>query len=59
MDVAQDLRQNAYMMEGMSPFEAFSGDETKYLSAGATLGEAICHGTTTLGDDGPNMEGAL
>ena len=57
--VAQDLKQNAWMMEGVAPFEAFSDAEAKYLSAKVTLGEAICNGTTTLGDDGPDMEGAL
>ena len=57
--VAQDLKQNAWMMEGMAPFEAFSDAEAKYLSAKVTLGGAICNGTTTLGDDGPDMEGAL
>lgn len=57
--VAQDLGQNAWMMEGMAPFEAFSDDEAKYLAARVTLGEAILNGTTTLGDDGPDMAGSL
>ena len=57
--VAQDLRQNAWMMEGMASFEAFSDDEAKYLSARVTIGEAILNGTTTIGDDGPDMAGSL
>ena len=57
--VAQDIRQGGWMMEGMAPFEAFSDSEAKYLGARVTIGEAIRFGTTTLGDDGPDVESSL
>ncbi len=57
--VAQDLRQNAWMMQGVGPFEDFSDDEAKTLSARVTIGETILNGTTTIGDDGPDEHTAL
>ena len=57
--VAQDLGQNRWMMEGMAPFEAHSDSEAKRAGAALTVGEAILNGTTTIGDDGPDMEGSI
>lgn len=55
--IAQDL--NNWMWEGMAPFESQSNSEAK--KAGSRLGivEAIMNGTTTISDDGPDLEGSI
>lgn len=57
--VAQDLELDTWMMEGVGPFEAFCDAETQLLAARVTYGEAIRNGTTTIGDDGPDLEGSI
>lgn len=57
--VAQDLKLDTWMMEGVGPFEAFCDEETMLLAARVTMGETILNGTTTIGDDGPGMESSI
>lgn len=55
--VAQDI--DNWMMEGMAPFEAVRSSEAKTAGSELAIAEAIMSGTTTIGDDGSDMEGAL
>ncbi|WP_324825481.1 amidohydrolase family protein [Sinanaerobacter sp. ZZT-01] len=54
--VAQDI--NNWMMHGMAPFEAQRSYEAKNGGSRLAIAEAIMNGTTTIGDDGTEMEGA-
>lgn len=53
--VAQDI--NNWMMHGMAPFEAQRSSEAKVSGSRLAISEAICNGTTTIGDDGSDMTG--
>ncbi len=55
--VAQDI--DNWMMEGMAPFEAVRSREAKDAGSRLAIAEAILWGTTTIGDDGSDMEGAI
>lgn len=55
--VAQDI--DNWMMEGMAPFEAVRSSEAKDAGSRLAIAEAVLWGTTTIGDDGSNMEGAI
>ncbi len=55
--VAQDI--DNWMMEGMEPFEAARSAEAKDAGSRLAIAEAILWGTTTIGDDGSAMEGAI
>ena len=55
--VAQDI--NAWMMEGMAPFEAARPQVAKDAGARLAIAETIMAGTTTIGDDGSGMRGSL
>ena len=55
--VAQDI--NAWMMEGMAPFEAARPQAAKDAGARLAIAETIMAGTTTIGDDGTGMRGSL
>ena len=55
--VAQDLTN--WMWGGMAPFEAHSTSATKAAGSRLAMAEAALSGTTTIGDDGPDMEGAI
>lgn len=57
--VAQDMGHDRWMMGCMAPFEVQSTPEARLAGARVTMGEAILHGTTTIGDDGPDMAGPL
>lgn len=54
--VAQDISN--WMMEGMAPFEAQRSSEAKTWGSKLAIAEAVMNGTTTIGDDGSDMEGA-
>jgi len=54
--VAQDI--NNWMMEGMAPFEAQRSSEAKTCGSRLGIAEAVMNGTTTIGDDGSDMDGA-
>lgn len=54
--VAQDI--NSWMMDGMAPFEAQRSSGAKDSGSRLAIAEAIMNGTTTIGDDGLDMEGA-
>ena len=54
--VAQDISNR--MMEGMAPFEAQRSSEAKTWGSKLAIAEAVMNGTTTIGDDGSDMEGA-
>lgn len=54
--VAQDI--NNWMMEGMAPFEAQRSSEGKTCGSKLAIAEAVMNGTTTIGDDGSDMDGA-
>lgn len=54
--VAQDI--NNWMMEGMAPFEAQRSSEAKTCGSKLAIAEAVMNGTTTIGDDGSDMDGA-
>ncbi|MDL2218307.1 amidohydrolase family protein [Christensenellaceae bacterium OttesenSCG-928-M15] len=55
--VSQDLVH--WMWEGMAPFEAQTTSEAKKAGSRLAIAEAILSGTTTIGDDGPDLEGAI
>lgn len=55
--VAQDIKN--WMHEGMAPFETVRTSEGKTAGSELAISEAILNGTTTIGDDGTDMEGAL
>ncbi|MBR4074440.1 MAG: amidohydrolase family protein [Firmicutes bacterium] len=55
--VAQDI--SSWMMEGMAPFEAQRSSEAKSCGSRLAIAEAILFGTTTIGDDGADMAGAV
>lgn len=54
--VAQDI--SSWMMEGMAPFEAQRSQEAKTCGSKLAIAEAVMNGTTTIGDDGSDMDGA-
>jgi len=54
--VSQDI--NNWMMEGMAPFEAQRSSEAKTCGSKLAIAEAVMNGTTTIGDDGSDMDGA-
>lgn len=54
--VAQDI--NSWMMEGMAPFEAQRSSEAKTCGSKLAIAETVLNGTTTIGDDGLDMDGA-
>lgn len=54
--VAQDI--NNWMMEGMAPFEAQRSSQAKTCGSKLAIAEAVLNGTTTIGDDGSDMDGA-
>ena len=47
------------MNEGMAPFERTRTSEQKTIGSRLGIAEAIMNGTTTIGDDGMDMEGAI
>ena len=55
--VAQDIGN--WMMDGISPFSQSSTPEAHVAGSKLAIAEAILNGTTTIGDDGRRMEGAL
>ncbi len=55
--VAQDIGN--WMNEGMAPFERTRTSEQKTIGSRLGIAEAIMNGTTTIGDDGMDMEGAI
>lgn len=55
--VAQDI--TSWMWEGMAPFESQTTSEAKAAGSRLAMAEAALNGTTTIGDDGPDMEGAI
>ena len=55
--IAQDMTN--WMWSGMAPFESQSTSKTKAAGSRLGMAEAILNGTTTIGDDGPDMEGAI
>lgn len=55
--VAQDIVN--WMWGGMAPFESQTTSEAKAAGSRLAMAEAIMSGTTTLGDDGPDLEGAI
>jgi len=57
--VAQDLRLESWMMEGMAPFEIHCGARDRAAGSRLAIAESIMNGVTTIGDDGPDMEEAI
>lgn len=55
--VAQDIAN--WMMDGMSPFEKQRSYEAKTAGSRLAIAEAVMNGTTTIGDDGGDIEGAI
>ena len=55
--VAQDIAN--WMNEGMAPFERTRTSAQKTVGSRLGIAEAIMNGTTTIGDDGMDMEGAV
>ncbi|MCL2498083.1 MAG: amidohydrolase family protein, partial [Symbiobacteriaceae bacterium] len=55
--VAQDVSN--WMMEGIGPFSAVADLEAGAAGSRLAITEAMLNGTTTIGDDGRNMEAAL
>ena len=55
--VAQDI--NNWMHEGMAPFETVRSSQAKTAGSELAIAEAVLNGTTTIGDDGSDMLGAL
>lgn len=52
--VAQDIK--SWMMHGVGPFELNKTEKSKYLGSKLAIYEAVMNGTTTIGDDGFEME---
>lgn len=55
--MAQDVSR--WMMQNMAPLENARSSEAKTAGSELAIAEAILSGTTTIGDDGSDMEGAL
>lgn len=55
--VSQDIYR--WMWEGMAPFEVEYTAESKEAGSKLGMAEAVLNGTTTMGDDGPDMEGSI
>lgn len=55
--MAQDVSR--WMMQNMAPLERARSSEAKTAGSELAIAEAILSGTTTIGDDGSDMEGAL
>lgn len=55
--MAQDVSR--WMMQNMAPLERARTSEGKTAGSELAIAEAIMAGTTTIGDDGSDMEGAL
>ncbi|MDL2294087.1 amidohydrolase family protein [Ruminococcaceae bacterium OttesenSCG-928-D13] len=55
--VAQDIAN--WMMDGVAPFERQRSPEAKTAGSKLAIAEAVMNGTTTIGDDGSGMAGAL
>lgn len=52
--VAQDI--NNWMMHGVAPFEINKTEKSKNVGSRLAIYEAVMNGTTTIGDDGFEME---
>lgn len=55
--MAQDVSR--WMMQNMAPLEKARSSAAKTAGSELAIAEAILSGTTTIGDDGSDMEGAL
>lgn len=55
--ISQDI--TGWMWRGMAPFEAARSSEAKTAGSELAIAEAIMSGTTTIGDDSSDIEGAL
>ena len=55
--VAQDIAN--WMNEGMAPFERIRTNAQKTVGSRLGIAEAIMNGTTTIGEDGMDVEGAI
>ena len=53
--VAQDVGN--WMMHGVGPFQVTSSEEIKMAGTKLGIAEAVLNGTTTIGEDGQNLEG--
>ena len=54
--VAQDITN--WMWGGVAPFEAAGTPAARTAGSRLAMAEALMNGTTTVGDDGPDLEGA-
>ena len=55
--VSQDIV--SWMWGGMAPFESQTTPEAKAAGGRLAIAEAVLSGTTTFGDDGPDIEGSI